>query len=199
MLMAMALAGCHGGGINASHDMAEPSTAGPLVLTVTATPPSLGGLTLDSGRLELHGLSLFGDVAADARTMVASSKLDLPTGSFDNAFPDAPYGLYSRARFSIDDAHLQGLWKGAALSVTFEAEQLSIDARGPALDYGPTQGAHFVLTMDPTSWFDPVRLDAAAALGDIQIDALHNPDMLATLIGALQGSVMLAAAPAASN
>jgi hypothetical protein len=197
--MALSLAGCHGGGAGASHDMAQPAATGALVLTVAAVPPTLAGLTIDSGRLELRGLSIFGDVAADARTMVLSSRLDLPSGSFDNTFPDAPYGLYSRARFGIDDAHLQGSWKGTPLSVSFEAEQLSIDARGPALDYGPMQGAHFVLTVDPTSWFDAAGLDAAAASGSIQIDSLHNVNLLDSLIGALQGSVTLTAAPAASN
>ncbi len=186
------LGGCGGSTASApgidggAADGAPSPAAGALGLSVEVRTGALAGLSFSSGDLELKNVALLGDVAANDRTTVALAQVAVP-GRAGFTFPDAPYGLYSRVHASVDDVHLTGSWQGTPLSVSLEIQFISIDVRGPTLDYEPMQGAHFVLTADVSMWFDAATLDAATLdNGTITIDYLHNLDASTKLLLALQ-------------
>lgn len=197
LLALLALSGCGGdSGIVTPADGAT-NTPGPLTLSIALAAPSVDGLVVTSGKLELHRLSVFGDVAADARTMVAQVTLAFPTDSGDLTFTTAPFGLYSRVRADLDEIQVHGTWRGAPLSIQLEAEGNAVDLRGPTLDYEPADEAHFAVSIATSSWFDPACLDSAIDdNGTLRVDGSHNANCAAALITALQASFTLTAVPA---
>jgi hypothetical protein len=163
-----------------------------LTLNIRFKAPVAGGdLALTGDELELKRITLFGDVAADARTMINDQKVDLPSGKLDLGFDQAPYGLYSRVQISLDDIHIKGSWKNSPLIVRFEGGPLTADLRGPALDYEPSSAARFEVTIDTNGWFDPAALDGAAGAGTptgITIDYLNNQLLIPGIAAAIFGS-----------
>ena len=190
VLTAWALGACHADAGD-KPDLAV--AAGPLALTITLSPPQLEGLMIAEGRLELHHVSLFGDVSADNRTMLGETGLGLPKDALDVTFPSAPYGLYSRVQTSVDDVQLHGAWRGTPLEVGFEVESFhTIDLRGPALDYEPTMGARFTMPIDANQWFDAARLDVATVTdGAIHVNWQENVELTQALVTAVEASFSL--------
>ena len=203
-LGALLLAACKGPGASAPTDgadviadLAAPAPGGAsLRLTIQTLPPQVDGLVISGGQLELLRPSLFGDVAADSRTMLNETELGLPSAAHDASFPMAPYGLYSRAQFSIDEARAYGTWQGAPLSLSFEAATTKVNLPGPTLDYEPGTSAHFLITLDVGAWLNGATLGGLEPAGDgtIHVDAT-DPSAVATSVVALQKSFALTTAP----
>jgi hypothetical protein len=192
----MAACGGHasGGGMPdlASGDVAPAPTS--LSLSIRFKPPTGGDLVITGDELDLKDISLFGDVAADARTMLNEQSIGLPDGKLKFDFDQAPYGLYSRVQIKLDDIHIRGTWKGSPLSVRFEGGPLTADLRGPALDYEPTASARYEVTIDTTTWFDPAALDGAVGAGTatgITVDYLNNQLLIPGIAAAIFGSFTL--------
>jgi len=196
LLSLLAVTGCGGGGAISPPTDGATNTPGPLTLSIALAAANVEGLVVTSGRLELHRLSVFGDVAADARTMAAGVELMLPTDSGDFTFTNAPFGLYSRVRADLDEVQVHGTWRGVPLTIQLEAEGMAVDLRGPTLDYEPTDAAHFAVSSATSTWFDPTRLDATVNdMGSIRVDSAHNADCAAAFIAAVQASFRLTDAP----
>jgi hypothetical protein len=179
-------------------DMATTSSgAASLQLNLSAAAPKVDGLVLSDGSLEFERPSLFGDVAPDSRTMALETGVSLQNGSHDLSFPLAPYGLYSRAQFSIGDTRAHGTWQGTPFVVAFEAETTKIDLPGPTLDYEPGMSAHFVIALEVGSWLNATSLGGLTPSptdGTIHIDNT-NPSAVTASLGTLQQSFTLTAAP----
>ncbi len=174
------------------HGIPGPNAPVQLSMSLALTPPSIDGLTVSGGLLELKGVGVFGDVPADARTLVGLVSFALPKDSGNIPFPDAPYGLYSRASANIDDVAIQGTWRGKPLVVAFEAEYLAVDLRASAIEYSPTQGAKLAVQIDMNAWFDPAALDAVESDdGVLRIDAHDNEGLAADMARAIQRSFTL--------
>jgi hypothetical protein len=195
--LATSLGGCSGSTASPTVDGGNVE-AHQLSLGFSLGAPALAGLELTAGMLELERVSVFGDVAADERTVVRHFLLSVPKDKRDQIFPDAPFGLYSRVQAGPLELHAQGSWRGTPLDIDLENTDLSVDLRGAALDYSPEQSARFEIVIDAGAWFDAAALDdARVSFGKIRVSSTQNTDLAASIVSGMRGSVTLASAPTA--
>lgn len=164
------LAGCGGAPM-------QPPQVGTLTVSLTPTVPASGDLVVQGGQLELEGLSVFGDVAPDPRTMLPQVHLDLPGMGKSFTFDNAPQGIYSRVRLDVDNAEVEGTWRGTPLHASIEPPDQSqaVDLRAAGQEVGPGMSADFPIVFDVGSWFAGNLLDSAQVVsGEIVIDETHN-------------------------
>jgi hypothetical protein len=186
------LAGGCGNGLGPGPMDLGPDAPVQLSLSLSLSPPTIDGLVVDSGRLELSRVGVFGDIPADQRTLIGRVEFMLPSDSGVVPFPDAPYGLYSRTCASLDDVAIQGSWRNVPLSILFEVEYLSVDLRAAGVEYTPTQGATLSVTIDTNKWFDPSILDGAMLdNGVLRIDGRHNTGIAVSMARAIADSFTL--------
>jgi hypothetical protein len=198
LVLSLGVAGCDKHGLMTPlPDGGGPPSGSALTLGITIVAPQVEGLVLTSGMVEFPRVSLYGDTAADMRTM-AHVEMALPADTYGVTFPNAPYGLYSRAQVPLDDVRAHGTWKGTPLEIGIEAEPARVDLLGPTLDYEPSMSAAFLITLDDGAWLTPAILDSATVGtdGTIHIDQVDNPGAVSAIVTALEGAFTLTQAPA---
>ncbi|MCU1281855.1 MAG: hypothetical protein JWM53_5401 [bacterium] len=184
---AIALGGCGGhGGSNGTPD-------GVLSVVVAPTVSAVSGLQLSSGRVQIDGLTVLGDVAPDGRSMVSEFNLDLLSTGATFTLSMLPQGVYSRVRFSVDHTVVAGTWRGTPLQVALESDDgAAVDLRSNGVEVTPGHDGELALGVDAGTWFAGNVLDGAPAVGgQIVVDGSHNPTVASQIISRLPGSFTL--------
>jgi hypothetical protein len=184
----VAVAGCHG------QVGAPPPPDGVLTLSIAASASPAEPLQLTSASLGIERLTVLGDVAPDARAMVAEAHIDLLSTGKTLTFMMLPQGLYSRVQFRFEELSLQGSWRGTPLSVHLDSDNGElVDLRSAAgVEVTPGHDGSFAVTVDDNSWFAGDLLDSATqAQGQILVDALDNTAVGSQLFARVPASFSL--------
>lgn len=154
----------------------QPPGLGSLLVTISPSSTPVANLQLQSASLHFQNLSVFGDVAPNGRSMLSSAQLDLLGQPMTYSFEMLPQGLYSRVRFNVSEAQIQGSWRGHPLQIGIESDDLGgavIDLRSPSgVEVQPGQDGSFAVAESLSAWFDGNLLDSATpdANGKITIN-----------------------------
>jgi hypothetical protein len=169
------MAGC----VDPGGNMQSPGP-GSLLVTITPSSTPVANLQLQSATLHFQNLSVFGDVAPNGRSMLSAVQLDLLGQPQSYSFDMLPQGLYSRVRFNVSEAQIQGSWRGHPLQIEVDSGDLGggvIDLRSPSgVEVQPGQDGSFAIDESLSAWFDGNILDSAPpdATGKIVIDENVN-------------------------
>lgn len=173
LLVAVALTG----GCGQSPGM-QPPSGGVLTLNLTPSPISVSGLSLQSAKVHLEGLTVIGDITS-ARANPSELTLDLLGAMQSFTFDMLPQGVYSRVDFRVDSLQAQGTWRGVPLQVQVETPDGSsstVDLRSSSgMELGAGHDVTFTVSVDGGSWFAGNLLDSAAqSSSQIVVDANNN-------------------------
>jgi hypothetical protein len=188
---AAALGGCGG----------QPGGSGPQpgTLTVDVKPAvsAVTGLHVTSGRVQIEGLTVLGDVAPDGRSMISEFNLDLLSSGASFSLSMLPQGVYSRVRFTVDHAVVAGTWRELPLSISIEGGDDAgsasvVDLRSNGVEVTPGHDGELALGLDAGSWFAGNILDSATPVqNQIVIDGSHNATVAAQLLARIPASFAL--------
>ena len=182
-----ALTGCgNPGGSNGP----QPGT---LTVDVKPAASAVAGLTLTSGKMEIEGLTVYGDVTPDGRSMVQEFSLDLVSPGATFSLSMLPQGVYSRVRFAVDGVSVAGTWKTTPFTVALEGgDNNVIDLRSNGVEVGPGQNVGLSVGVDPGSWFANNLLDGATVSSQqIVVNSLSNGAVGAQLLARIPASFTL--------
>ena len=155
---------------------------GSLSLVFAPVAPQAPNLTLTQARVHLEGISVYGDVTPDYRTMLGETGVDMLGQPQSYAFPQAPQGLYSRVHFRQEEITFQGTYGSYQLQGQIEYE-IAIDLRDPVgQEVGPGHSAIFTVTLDGTQWFGNLLSQATPSGNQIVIDSFQNNVLIAQQI-----------------
>jgi hypothetical protein len=187
---ATALGGC--GGQTGGNGPAD----GTLTLDVRPTVSAVTGLQLSSGRVQIEGLTVLGDVAPDGRSMVSEFNLDVLSSGASFSLSMLPQGVYSRVRFSVDHATVAGTWRGMPLTVSVEPDDDNgasvVDLRSAGVEVTPGHDGELAVALDAGAWFAGNVLDGATPdQGQIVVDNSHNAAVASEIISSMLGSFTL--------
>ena len=152
------------------------------------------GTTVFSGML---GVTVFGDVAPDGRSMLNEVSVSLLDSGRAFVFSMLPQGLYSLVRLRVHEVHVDGTYRGVPLHISFEDESSApVDLRSPSgVDVVPGHDGTFSISIDDNAWFANQLLDSASASGgQIVITGQSNGTVLNTLASRIMSSFTLAPA-----
>lgn len=190
LLGASALVGC-----------GNPSGSGPpagtLTVDVTPTVSAVSGLHITSGKMQIEGLTVLGDVAPDGRSMISEFNLDLLSSGASFSLSMLPQGVYSRVRFTVDHANVAGTWRDVPLTIAIEGgddggSASVVDLRSDGVEVAPGHDGTLALGVDAGSWFAGNILDGAPAVqNQIVIDGSHNAAVAAQLLARIPASFTL--------
>jgi hypothetical protein len=187
LLTVLALCGCR----------AAPGSAAPPagVLTLSLTPSLTTSTELQlSGHLEIENLTVLGDVAPDARSMLLEFALDVMAAR-KFSFAMLPQGVYSGVHFLVGEVQLQGSWRGVPLRVQLDSDQglAVVDLRASAgVELSPGHDAELPITVAVDSWFAGNLLDSASqSASQIVIDATNNAAIASQLLTRIAASFAL--------
>ena len=131
--------------------------AGTLTVDVRPTVSAVAGLQLSSGRVQIEGLTVLGDVAPDGRSMVSEFNLDVLSSGASFSLSMLPQGVYSRVRFSVDHANAAGTWRGMPLTVSLEPNDDNgasvVDLRSDGVEVTPGHDGELAVGVDAGAWF----------------------------------------------
>ncbi|MGZ3428653.1 MAG: hypothetical protein ACXVCV_18500 [Polyangia bacterium] len=184
---AIALSGC------GSQPGGNGTPDGVLTVAVQPTVSAVAGLQLSSGRMQIEGLTVLGDVAPDGRAMVSEFNLDLLSTGASFTLSMLPQGVYSRVRFHVDHATVAGTWRGTPLTLAVETSDGStVDLRSNGVEVTPGHDGELALGVDAGAWFAGNLLDSALVdQGQIVVDGSHNVTVAAQILSRLPGSFTL--------
>jgi hypothetical protein len=151
---------------------------GELTLDFAPTSPAVAPLQLTSAKLQVEQVTVIGDVAPDARSMISELSIDLLSAGVSHTFTMLPQGLYSRVRFHVDEMAAQGTWNGVPLVVRVDFGDASspIDLRSSAgVEIAPGHNGMLTVAIDGASWFGSRLLDGATqSSSQILVDGTNN-------------------------
>lgn len=187
---ATALTGC------GSQPGGNGASGGILTLDLNPTVSAVSGLQLTSGRVQIEGLTVLGDVAPDGRSMVSEFNLDVLSAGASFSLSMLPQGVYSRVRFSVDHANVAGSWRGMPLTVSLEPDDDNgasvVDLRSDGVEVTPGHDGELAVGVDAGAWFAGNVLDGATPdQGQIVVDDSHNVAVATQIISNLVGSFTL--------
>jgi hypothetical protein len=167
---------------------------GMLTVAVKPTMSAVSGLQLSSGRVQIEGLTVLGDVAPDGRSMVSEFNLDLLSTGASFTLSMLPQGVYSRVRFNVDHANVAGTWRGTPLTLSIESDDgTPVDLRSNGVEVTPGHDGALELDVDAGLWFSNNVLDGATVdtNGQLVVDGSHNPTVASQIKSRLAGSFTL--------
>jgi hypothetical protein len=181
-----ALTGCGAPGGSGTPD-------GTLTVAVTPTATAVAGLQLTSGRSQIEGLTVLGDVAPNGRTMVSEFNLDLLSTGASFTLSTVPQGVYSRVHFAVDETQVAGSWRGMPLSLALESDDgVAVDLRSNGVELAPGHDGELTVGVDVGAWFAGNVLDGATPdQGQLVVDKSHNATVAAEIQSRLPASFSL--------
>lgn len=156
----------------------QPPAGGVLTLDLTPSPISVSGLSLQSAKVQIEGLTVIGDITS-ARANPSELSLDLLGAMSSVTFDMLPQGVYSRVDFRVDSLEAQGTWRGVQLQVQVETPDgapATVDLRSSSgMELGAGHDVTFTVTVDGGSWFAGNILDSATQTSSqIVVDQYNN-------------------------
>lgn len=177
----------------------QPPAGGVLTLNLTPSAISVSGLSLQSAKVQIEGLTVIGDITA-ARANPSELSLDLLGAMRSFTFDTLPQGVYSRVDFRVDSLAAQGTWRGVPLQVQLETPDgapATVDLRSSSgMELGAGHDVVFTVTVDGGSWFAGNLLDSATQTSSqIVVDQYNNTSIGSQILTSALASFTLHDSP----